>query len=67
MEPTAIFLPEKSHGQRSLAVYSRVRHDFVTKNNDSKRLMLGTPQEVELSFPMTFKEDPGSSSPNFQS
>ena len=25
---------------------NRVRHNFVTKNNDSKRLMPGTPQEV---------------------
>ena len=39
------------------SVYNRVRHDFVTKSNDSKRLMLGTPQEVELSFPVTFEED----------
>ena len=36
MATTPIFLPEKSHGQRSLAGYSpsarsRVRHDLVTK------------------------------------
>ena len=35
-QPTPVFLPGKSHGQRSLAVYSpwgpkRVRHDLVTK------------------------------------
>ena len=47
----------KSHGQRSLAGNNRVRHNFVTKNSDSKSLMLGTPQEVELSVPVTFKED----------
>ena len=32
---TSVFLPEKSHGQRSLVGYSlqegRVRHDLVTK------------------------------------
>ena len=36
-QPTAVFLPEKSHGQRSLAGYSswdhkRVTHDLVTKH-----------------------------------
>ena len=35
-QPTPIFLPEKPHGQRSLAGYSpqglrRVRHNLVTK------------------------------------
>ena len=35
-QPTPIFLPEKSHGQRSLVAYSpwghkRVGHDLVTK------------------------------------
>ena len=34
-QPTPVFLPGKSHGQRSLVVYSpwgckRVRHDFAT-------------------------------------
>ena len=38
-QPTPVFLPGKSHGQRILAGYSprgckRVRHDFVTNNND---------------------------------
>ena len=37
-QPTPVFLPGKSHGQRSLAGYSpwgpkRVRLDLVTKNN----------------------------------
>ena len=37
-QPTPVFLPGKSHGQRSLAGYSswdhkRVRHDLVTKKN----------------------------------
>ena len=36
MAPTPVFLPVKSHGQRSLAVYSswackRVRYDLATK------------------------------------
>ena len=36
MQPTPVFLPGKSHGQRSLAGYrlwnlKRVRHDLVTK------------------------------------
>ena len=35
-QPTAVFLPRKSHGQRSLAGYSpwghkKVRHDLATK------------------------------------
>ena len=35
-QPTSVFLPEKSHGQGSLAGYSvwgrkRVRHDLATK------------------------------------
>ena len=35
-QPTSVFLPGKSHGQRSLADYSpwdckRVGHDFATK------------------------------------
>ena len=37
-QPTPVFLPEKSHGQRSLVGYSpwgckRVRHDSRLKNN----------------------------------
>ena len=37
-QPTPVFLPGKSHEQRSLAGYSppghkRVRHDLVTKQN----------------------------------
>ena len=42
-QPTPVFLPGKSHEQRSLAGYSpwghkRVRHDLVTKqNNEWKR------------------------------
>ena len=60
-QPTPVLLPGKPQRQMSLAEDSpwghRVRHNFVTKNNDNKRLMLGTPQEVELSFPVTFKED----------
>ena len=39
---TPVFLPEKSHGQRSLAGYSleghRVRHDWVTKHKLSTKL-----------------------------
>ena len=40
-QPTPVFLPGKSHGQRSLAGYSpwgckRVRHDLVTKQVLSK-------------------------------
>ena len=36
-QPTLVFLPEKSHGQRSLAGYiprghKRVRHNLVTNN-----------------------------------
>ena len=39
-QPTLVFLPGKSHGQRSLAGYSpwgcqRVRHDLVTKTATS--------------------------------
>ena len=38
MKPTPVFLPGKSHGQRSLAGHSpwggkRVRHDIATKQN----------------------------------
>ena len=38
-QPTLVFLPGKSHGQRSLAGYSPwgdrcVRHDFATKINN---------------------------------
>ena len=37
-QPTLVFLPGKSHGQRSLACYipwghKRVRHNLVTNNN----------------------------------
>ena len=37
-QPTPLFLPGKSHGQRSLVVYSpwgckRVKHNLVTKNH----------------------------------
>ena len=40
MAPTPVFLPGKSHGQRSLAGYSpwgckRVRHDLATKQQHS--------------------------------
>ena len=39
-QPTPVFLPRESHGQRSLADYSpwgrkRVRHNLATKNNYS--------------------------------
>ena len=38
-QPTPVFLPEKSHGQRNLAGYShevtRVRHDLETKQQDN--------------------------------
>ena len=41
-QPTPVFLPGESHGQRSLAGYStwgcnRVRHDLATKQQLSKR------------------------------
>ena len=38
-QPTPVFLPGKSHGQRSLEGYSslqRVRHDLATKQHDSR-------------------------------
>ena len=39
-QPTPVFLPGKSHGQRSLADYSplghkRIRHNLVTKQHNS--------------------------------
>ena len=39
LQPTPVFLPGKSHGQRKLACYSpwgcrRVGHDLVTKQQD---------------------------------
>ena len=41
-QPTPVFLPGKSHGQRSLAGYSpwgckRVRHDLATKHTHTQR------------------------------
>ena len=41
-QPLPVFLPGKSHGQRSLAGYSpwghkRVRHDIATKQQQQKR------------------------------
>ena len=42
MEPIPVFLPGKSHGQRSLVGYSkwghkRVRHNLVTKQQQQDR------------------------------
>ena len=44
-QPTLVFLPEKSHGQRSLVGYSswdhrRVRHDLVTRQHQHKYTFL---------------------------
>ena len=44
LQPTPVFLPGKSHGQRSPAGYSplghkRIRHDLVTKNNYFKTII----------------------------
>ena len=41
-QPTPLFLPEKSHGQRSLAGYTpwghkRVRHDWATEQQQQQR------------------------------
>ena len=45
-QPTAVFLPGKSHGQRNLAGYSswglkRVGHDWSNLNNSSSLLLAG--------------------------
>ena len=42
-QPTPVFLPGKSHGQRSLAGYSplgRKQLDLATKQTDSLRIIL---------------------------
>ena len=49
--PIPVFLPEKSHGQRSLAGYSpwgckRVRHDLVTKQRKERIIY------IQLRFPV---------------
>ena len=45
MQPTLVFLPGESHGQRDLAGYSpwgsgRVRHDLVTKTTATTHLLI---------------------------
>ena len=35
-QPSPVFLPGKSHGQRSLAGFKRVRKDFVTKQQQNR-------------------------------
>ena len=47
-QPTPVFLPGKSHGQRSLVGYSswgckRVKHDLVTKQHRAPRSWVQTP------------------------
>ena len=46
MQPTPVFLPGKSHGQRSLLGYSpwshkRVRHNLATNQQQSKAKLQG--------------------------
>ena len=57
--PTPLFLPEKSHGQRSLAGYGpwghkRVRHNLVTKQQQEWLALFvcicSIPQETHLVF-----------------
>ena len=49
---TPVFLPGKSHGQRSLAGYSprgrRVRHDLVTKQQQQMREKRERAEEAPL-------------------
>ena len=58
-QPTPVFFPGKSHGQRSLAGYSpwdhiRVGHDFQLSNNNSNKskalpcLAFGTPTDLTV-------------------
>ena len=47
-QPTPVFLPGKSHGQRSLAVYSlwghkRVKNNLATERQFSLKIVLSTP------------------------
>ena len=43
MQPTPVFLPGKSHGQRSLTGYSRKRvgHNVVTKQQQQQQITMG--------------------------
>ena len=47
-QPTLVFLPGKSHGQRSLASYGhrRVRHDLATKQQQQQQKRQGDLGEV---------------------
>ena len=51
-QPTPVFLPEKSHGQRNLAGYSpwlarELRHDLVTKQQQRKETRMTCPWTSE--------------------
>ena len=60
-QPTLVFLPGKSHGQRSPCGHKRVGHDLVTKYNKphirerSALLMLVWPSEAWLPVALTKK------------
>ena len=59
-QPTPVFLPEKSHGQRSLAVYSpwggtTVGHNLMTRQQLAFRILVPEPG-INLS-PMRCKVD----------
>ena len=53
-QPTPVFLPGESHGQRSLAGYSpcghRVGHDWATKNSTAWKSLLGTSFQYYADF-----------------
>ena len=57
-QPTPVFLPGKSHGQRSLIGYSlhkesqRVRHDWATEHNNKHTHTVGV--DLFLTFVMYF-------------
>ena len=55
-QPTPVFLPGKSHGQRSLVGYSpqglRVRYDLVTKQQQMRKLRFRVyPGVQDMPFP----------------
>ena len=58
-QPSPIFLPEKSHGQRNLAGYSpyghkRVGHNLVTNNKNNKQDLYAIMKESSpLCFTLT--------------
>ena len=66
-QPTPVFLPRKSHGQRSLAGYSpwghkRVGHDLATKQHQPTNQSLGLVLVVSKGIKANLPGDGGQTS-----